>query len=383
MSNPETQTPPAPRGTERRSAPARIRGFVRKWLFRLVWTLVVIWLTLVIGGAFEARWVQPELSPWHRTSLEAEVTASEMGDQFTLGQYLEREERLFAELRERIERPAGTDLRLALNRYSTGSRSHPSNLGHDWNRTFEAVPGDIRGGALLVHGLTDAPYSMRAIAETLGAQGYYALAMRMPGHGTIPSGLVHATWEDWMAAVRVGVRHVRERVGPDKPIVLVGYSNGGALVVKYALDVLDGASMPAPAKLILVSPMIGVARAARLARAISLLGPIPYFEKARWLDVLPEYNPFKYNSFPANAAVQTARFTRVVDDQLTRLSREGHLQQRLPRLAAPHQDLPPVLDEFDLAHSQSFLCTRCGDLSNAHAIGGQRVICGRNKRAHP
>lgn len=307
-------------------------AFARKWIFRLVWTLVVIWLTLVIGGAFEARWLKPDLSPWHRTWLRSEMTASEMGDQFTLAQYLEREERLFAELRERIEQPAGTDLRHAVNRYFTGSRSHPSNLGHDWNRTFEVVPGDIRGGALLVHGLTDAPYSMRAIADTLSAQGYYALAMRMPGHGTIPSGLVHATWEDWMAAVRVGVRHVRARIGPDKPVVLVGYSNGGALVVKYALDVLDGAPMPAPTKLVLVSPMIGVARAARLARAISLLGPIPYFEKARWLDVVPEYNPFKYNSFPANAGRQTYLITTALYAQVRKAAADGRIGK-----------LPPIL----------------------------------------
>ena len=48
-----------------------------------------------------------------------------------------------------------------------------------------------------------------------------------------------------------------------------------------------------------VSPMIGVTPAARLASIISLLGPL--VPKARWIDIVPEYNPFKYNSFPANA----------------------------------------------------------------------------------
>ena len=49
--------------------------------------------------------------------------------------------------------------------------------------------------------------------------------------------------------------------------------------------------------------MIGVTPTARLAWWVSLLGVVPYFEKANWLDVLPEYNPFKYNSFAANAGV--------------------------------------------------------------------------------
>ena len=45
----------------------------------------------------------------------------------------------------------------------------------------------------------------------------------MPGRlGTVPAALTAAVWEDWLAAVRVGVRHVRERIGPDKPLVLVG-----------------------------------------------------------------------------------------------------------------------------------------------------------------
>ena len=173
-----------------------------------------------------------------------------------------------------------------------------------------------RGGALMVHGLTDSPYSMRALAERMHAAGYYTLSLRMQGHGTVPGGLTNTTWEDWSAAVRMGARHVRQAIGPDLPLVLFGYSNGGALVTKYALDALDDASLPPPAKLILLSPMIGVSPAARLARTISLLGPV--VEKARWIDVVPEYNPFKYNSFPANAGAQTSRLTRAITSQLVR-----------------------------------------------------------------
>jgi len=75
-----------------------------------------------------------------------------------------------------------------------------------------------------------------------------------------------------------------------------------------------------------------VTPAARLAWWISRLGVVPYFEKARWLDVLPEYNPIKYNSFPANAAFQTASLTRALLRDLTRLDEDG-------RIAA----LPPML----------------------------------------
>ena len=131
----------------------------------------------------------------------------------------------------------------------------------------------------------------------------------------------------------MGVRHVRDKIGPDKPLVLVGYSNGGALVLKYALDGIERGDPSPPARIVLISPMIGVAPFAWMARVISLLGPIPYFERARWLDVMPEYNPFKYNSFPANAAVQSWRLTTEVQAQILRLGKAGRLKALPPMLA--------------------------------------------------
>jgi alpha-beta hydrolase superfamily lysophospholipase len=166
---------------------------------------------------------------------------------------------------------------------------------------------------------------MRAVAELLLEEGFYALALRMPGHGTVPGGLVDADWEDWMAAVRMGMRHARQKVGADRPLVLVGYSNGGALALKYTTEALERPQDPPPSRLLLLSPMIGVTPAARLAWWISRLGVFPYFEKARWLDVLPEFNPIKYNSFAANAAFQTASLTRAVQRDLRRLAASGQL----------------------------------------------------------
>jgi len=155
--------------------------------------------------------------------------------------------------------------------------------------------------------------------------------MRMPGHGTVPAGLVTATWEDWLAAVRVGVRHVRSTIPDGAPLIIVGYSNGGALALKYALEAIDRDD-PRPSRLILLSPMIGVTPAARLARWIGWLGPLRYFEKANWTDVVPEYNPFKYNSFTTNAGDQTSRLTRAVHADLERLIGSGRASQ-----------LPPIL----------------------------------------
>ena len=314
------------------SRPARIMPHVRRWLFRAACAAALIAATVVIGGGVSARRRLPDLEAWHR-HVPADATAADL-DTETLAGYLQREERIFRDLHERVERASAGSAPAQANRYDTRSRSHPSRLGWDANRTYEIVPeGAVAGGALLLHGLTDSPYSMRAVGETLKASGYYGLALRMPGHGTVPGGLTTAVWEDWIAAVRLGMRHVRARVGAGKPVLIVGYSNGGALAVKYALDVVERGEGQTPTRLVLISPMIGVPPFAWLARVISLLGPLPYFEKARWLDVVPEYNPFKYNSFPANAALQSWRLSSDVQAQILRVGEAGRLKELPPVLA--------------------------------------------------
>ena len=305
---------------------------MKRWLVRALWAAVLIFATVVIGGAVDARRRLPDLETWHRY-VPADATASDL-ESATLADYLRREEAVFSDVHDRIERTSAESASPPANRYDSRSRSHPSRMGSDRNRTYEIVPaGEIAGGALLVHGLTDSPYSMRAVGETLKADGYYGLVLRMPGHGTVPAALTAAVWEDWLAAVRLGVRHVRGRIGPGKPLVLVGYSNGGALVLKYALDEVERGNAPRATRLALISPMVGVAPFAWMTRVISFLGPIPYFEKARWIDVIPEYNPFKYNSFPANAALQSWRLSTEVQAQILRLGTAGRLKGLPPVIA--------------------------------------------------
>jgi alpha-beta hydrolase superfamily lysophospholipase len=306
---------------------------LKRWSIRILSAAVLVAATVIVGGAVSARGRLPDLEPWHRY-VPQDVIAADLGSA-TFADYLRREDDVFRAVRDRIESAPTTSTTPAFNRYDPQSRSSPSRLGsNEGNRTFELRPaGEAVGGALLIHGLTDAPYSMRAVGAALKTSGYYSLALRMPGHGTVPAALTTIVWEDWLAAVRLGVRRVREQIGPDKPLLLVGYSNGGALVLKYALDRIESGEGLRTTRLVLISPMVGVAPFAWLSRVISLLGPIPYFEKARWLDVMPEYNPFKYNSFPANAALQSWRLTTNVQNQILRLGKTGRLKELPPVLA--------------------------------------------------
>ena len=300
-----------------------------KWVFLLVGGAIGAVFGILLLRAFEAR-NQPPLKPWHHP-LETEARAEDLPDTATLADYLRIEEAAFREMKEKVLPETPPDDRLPANRYWAEGPLNPETFPKNWNRTFELLPeGETRGGALLIHGLTDAPYSVKADAEGLRKLGYYALVLRVPGHGTVPGDLTKARWEDWRAAVRLGARHVRQRIG-DKPFVLAGYSNGGALSVQYGLDSsAPGSKLPKPDRIILFSPMIGVSPFAMLARVVAWIGAIPYFEQSRWTDIQPEYIPFKYNSFPAFAGQQTAVLTRKIARGVRGASRSGAIARMPP-----------------------------------------------------
>ena len=78
-------------------------------------------------------------------------------------------------------------------------------------------------------------------------------------------------------------------------------------------------------------PAIGISPFAVLTNVISGLAFIPGFEKSRWIDVFPEYDPYKYNSFPVNAANQIHTLTGVLRDALDDAGRRGRLAA-MPRV---------------------------------------------------
>jgi alpha-beta hydrolase superfamily lysophospholipase len=287
--------------------------------------------TLLVAHAWESRSL-PDLEPWHRLRPRSELTASEIAG-LDLAGYLRREDEILTEVAARIVSATAPAAQVATNRYAANGLVNPRRFADDWNRTHELRPtGPPVGGVLLVHGLTDAPYSLRHLADLYRDAGYYALVLRIPGHGTVPAALRAARVEDWLAAVALGLRAVRSEVGADRALHLVGYSNGGALALSTAIARLDDSTLPRVSRLVLVSPMVAVSSWAAIAGVTSLLSVVPYFEKSAWLEVGPEYNPFKYQSFPVAAGYQSYRLTSRLAAQLDRLTSRGGLAA-----------LPPIL----------------------------------------
>jgi alpha-beta hydrolase superfamily lysophospholipase len=289
-----------------------------KWLFYSAGVVVTILVTIVAVFALQARSRLPELKAWHQIELDSEFRHNKLGAPKTFAEYLALEEKLFAEMREKVIDDADAADASPLSRYNAQSVVAKLALDTPYNRSFELAPeGEPRGSALLVHGLSDSPYSMRAMAETLVAQGYYVVALRMPGHGTLPTGLLDVSWQDWYASVVLAAKHAVVRGGEGKPFIASGHSTGAALVALYSLRTLDDSTLPRPTDIHLVSAAIGISRFAVLTNILSSLAFVPGFEKSKWMDVFPEYDPYKYNSFPVNAANQIYKLTHELQDTLS------------------------------------------------------------------
>lgn len=293
----------------------------------------------------------PGLKVWHTAHLDEEFRAQDAASVRSIAEYRALEDRLFRQLRQRVyERVTEAD-RHRFNRYFSGSRSSPQQQAVDWNRTFELVAPDPRGGVLLLHGLSDSPYTVRAIAELLHARGYHVVGLRLPGHGTAPSALMRVSWKDMAAAVRLAARDLARRVGPDKSLDIVGYSTGAALAVEYSLARLQGEELPPVRKLVLISPAIGVSPAAALAVWQGRLAVLLGIPKLAWTDVMPEYDPYKYSSFPVNAGDQVYAITQVIAGRLAALGNAGAVSG-LPRILAFQSvadatvSTPAVVDSF-------------------------------------
>jgi len=288
-----------------------------------------------LSGAITLLYVQgcsgPTLKPWHTGKLSAEFTADKADKIKSFDDYRQLEDELFAQLEEDVYARTASGPEYELVRYSAGSAADPQHRQPNWNRSFELSADAPAGGVLLLHGMSDSPYSLRALGEMLNQRGYQVLGLRLPGHGTAPSGLTRVSWQDMAAAVRLGMEHLSARVR-DKPVHIIGYSTGAPLALNFALDAEQGSAGPMPASLVLISPAIGISSAAALATWKRRLSIMPGLGGLAWLQVQPEFDPYKYNSFATNAAEQVHRLTRSV---ARRIAARGRSKTK--------GNLPPIL----------------------------------------
>ena len=285
----------------------------------LLWIMALGAILLIVLAATLYIRSLPALDIWHTTLLENEFTVD--SDVKDFKGYLALEERLFAELDREVIAKLPKEKQSKINRYTKNSLSDPKRWPKNWNRSFEMPVKDPKMAVLLIHGMSDSPYSLHTQAAYLHQKGVYVIGIRLPGHGTVPSGLIHAQWEDMSAVVKMAMVHLKKNAG-ERPLSIIGYSTGAPLALHYTFEALHDRHLPLPKSLIFYSPAIGVSAAAKFAKLQKWAGIVLNSDKLAWNSVLPEYDPFKYGSFSINAADQVYQLCKVVQTEFDDLKED-------------------------------------------------------------
>jgi carboxylesterase len=81
-------------------------------------------------------------------------------------------------------------------------------------------------GALVLHGFTGNPHSMRPLATALADAGFTVELPLLPGHGTTVEEMLETGWPDWSGAAEAAYTELASRC--DR-VVIAGLSMGGTL----------------------------------------------------------------------------------------------------------------------------------------------------------
>lgn len=120
--------------------------------------------------------------------------------------------------------------------------------------TTELLPGahpfsasNGPNGALVLHGFTGSPQSMRPLAEAFADAGLSVELPLLPGHGTKVEDMVPTRWQDWLGAAEEAYQGLAARC--DR-VVVAGLSMGGTLALAL------GERHHEIAGLVLVNPLV-------------------------------------------------------------------------------------------------------------------------------
>jgi carboxylesterase len=174
---------------------------------------------------------------------------------------------------------------------------------------YAADGGEI--GAVLCHGLTGMPGSMRPWGEALAAAGLTVRVPRLPGHGTTWQDANRVTWQDWYATLEGAVDEVRARCAST---FVMGLSMGGTLTIRLAEErgsdiagvVLVNASLFTTRKDAKLLPL--------LRRFVPSLPPIGSDIKK------PGVTEPAYNKLPVKAAWQLSELWKLANADLAKLT---------------------------------------------------------------
>ena len=269
-----------------------------------------ILVTVYMVRALDSR-NQIPLEPEHIIQLDRDYDADQDG-LITWQEYQSLEMDLAKDLDQQLAERSLSASRVNRHHFNNPLRQAEIN----WNYSQLLKPQQVSGVAVLLHGLTDSPYSVRATAEIFQQQGYITYAPRLPGHGYNVGSLGSRDRRDWMAIVEITIREAIKNQQPGQPLILGGYSTGAALAIKYAMD-CEAMQSPCPDKLLLISPALAVTPFAMFGHLHRLVSWIPYFQQFQWNSLTPEIDPYKFSSFPKNPGWDSHQLSNELFSRMT------------------------------------------------------------------
>jgi len=216
--------------------------------------------------------------------------------------------------------------------------------------SFTHVGG--RTGALLCHGFTGSPQSLRPWAEYLAEAGLSVWLPRLPGHGTTWQDMARTRWEDWYAEVDRAFDELRAH---SDEIFVMGLSMGGCLALRLAER-----RGPSVSGLVLVNPSLtGDTPLLKLAPALKLVVPSL---KGIASDIKKEgSSELGYDRVPVKAVDSLRQLWRITQGQLAEVtapvlvyhSTDDHVvgpaSLRLLRGALPRLEVRECPDSYHVA----------------------------------
>jgi carboxylesterase len=202
---------------------------------------------------------------------------------------------------------------------------------------FAADGGPV--GAVLSHGLTGMPGSLRAWAEALAAAGLTVRVPRLPGHGTRWQDANKVTWQDWVDEIERAFDDVRRRC---EQTFVMGLSMGGTVALRLAEMRGDDVT-----GVVVVNPSLFTTR--KDAKLLPLLHwVVPSFPPVGNDIKKPDTVEPAYDRLPVKAAWQLSQMWKVTKADLDRLTQ--------PLLVLTSRDdhvVEPANSDHLMAHAAS------------------------------
>jgi esterase/lipase len=179
---------------------------------------------------------------------------------------------------------------------------------------FELTQNTNEKAILLIHGLTDSPFSFHDLSQFFYQQGFTVRTLLLPGHGVAPSELLNTDYQAWQQAATFAID---QTLNDYQQVYLGGLSTGGALIFNYLMqqkqvdEKIKGLFMWSPA----------TKAKSDLAWLAQYIDGIPFVD---WIDLDADIDFAKYESFPYNAGAQVHALMNLVVGEGANASRKMH-----------------------------------------------------------